>query len=367
MKVLFLSLPTGHGHNMCAQAAIECLEKGGAECLLMDVAEFINPTFAKAISKGFLISAKTGLIYDNVYRFVELKEEPSPKISMSRIVNALLPLKLKGFLKQYKPDVIVCTHVFAAQMLTELKRTSRIRAKTYGIITDFTVHPFWEDTELDFYVLPHEILSNQFIKKGLSTGKMLPFGIPTYEKFSEKISKTDARRRLGIDDKLTVLIMGGSMGHGSTDTIEKLDKLGIDFQIVSVCGNNRKLKASIDAVETVKKVINFGFIDNVDLLMSASDCIITKPGGLTTSEALAKGLFIIMPNTFPGQEERNSEFLLNNGLAMRASKTFPLDECVYEFLNNKERRLCIETLASAIAKPNAANDLCEHIKAGIRI
>ena len=363
MKVLFLSLPTGHGHNMCAQAAIECLKKQGIECLMMDIAEFINPLYAKAISKGFLLSARTGIIYDNVYRFIELKEEPSPKISMTRLINALLPLKLKGFLKKYKPDVIVCTHVFAAQMLTELKNTSKaVTAKTYGIITDFTVHPYWEDTELDYYILPHELLTNQFIKKGLKLEKLLPFGIPTYERFSHKISKQDARAELGIENKLTVLIMGGSMGHGKIDTIEKLDKLGIDFQIISVCGNNKKLKNKIETIKTNKTLINYGFVDNVDILMSASDCIITKPGGLTTSEALAKGLFIIMPNTFPGQEERNSEFLLANGLAMRASKTFPLDECVFEFLNNKERQLCSETLAQAIAKPNAAHDLCKHIK-----
>ena len=362
MKVLFLSLPTGHGHNMCAKAAIACLEQKGVECRLLDVAEFINPIYSKAISRGFLLSARTGILYDSIYRFMELKE-PSPKISTTRLINALLPLKLKNFLKVHNPDAIVCTHVFAAQMLTELKRTSKVvTSKTYGIITDFTVHPYWEDTELDYYVLPHELLAHQFVKKGLDKEKILPFGIPVYEKFNKDISKLDARKSLGFENKPTILIMGGSMGFGKTDKmIAELDKLDIDFQIIAVCGNNSRLKKKIDKLQVNKKVHNYGFVDNVDVLMSASDAIVTKPGGLTTSEALAKGLFIIMPTTFPGQEERNSEFLLANGLAMRASKTFPLEECIYEYLNNQERRLCSSALAKSIAKPHAAKDLCEHI------
>jgi len=362
MRVLFLSLPTGHGHNMCAKAAIACLEEKGVECRFMDIAEFINPVYSKAISRGFLLSARTGILYDSIYRFMELKE-PSPKISTVRLVNALLPLKLKKFLKEHSPDVIVCSHVFAGQMITELKNTSKVvTGKTYGIITDFTVHPYWEDTELDYYILPHELLSNQFVKKGLDKEKILPFGIPIYDKFSKSVSKLKARSAIGLENKPTILIMGGSMGFGKTDKmLIELDRLDIDFQIITVCGNNSRLKKKIDKLETAKTVYNYGFVDNVDLLMSASDCIVTKPGGLTTSEALAKGLFIIMPTTFPGQEERNSEFLLSNGLAMRASKTFPLEECVYEFLHNRERQLCSASLAKSIAKPNAAMDLCEHI------
>jgi len=361
MKVLFLSLPTGNGHNICAKAAIEQLEKHGAECVMLNIAEYINPLYSKAISRGFLISARTGIVYDSFYRFIELKE-PSPKISTVRFINMVLPLKLKTFLKEFQPDVIVCTHVFAAQMLTELKRTSKkIKSKTYGIITDFTVHPYWEDTELDYYVLPHELLTNQFRKKGLSQEKLLPFGIPVFEKFNKIIPRNVARNELGFENKLTVLIMGGSMGFTKTDTIQQLDKLDADFQIITVCGNNKRLKKNIDKLKTNKKIYNYGFSDNVETLMSASDCILTKPGGLTTTEALVKGLFIIMPNTFPGQEERNSEFLLNNGLAMRATKTFPLDECVYEFLNNKTRQLCASDLAKSIAKPNASETLCNHI------
>jgi len=367
MKVLFLSLPTGHGHNMCAKAAISALEAKGAECKLLDIAEFINPIYSKAVSRGYNISARTGVIYDSFYRFAELKE-PGPKISTMRLITALLPIKFKKFLKEYRPDVIICTHVFAAQLLTELKRTSKtITAKTYGIITDYTIHPYWEDTDLDFYVLSHELLSQQFVKKGISEAKILPFGIPVYDKFGESISKIEARDSLKLDNKSTLLIMGGSMGFGRTDKmVASLDKLDIDFQIITVCGNNRRLKKKIDKLEISKTVYNHGFVDNVDVMMSASDAIVTKPGGLTTSEALAKGMFIIMPTTFPGQEERNSEFLLNNGLAMRASRTFPLDECVYEFFRNHERQLSSAQLAHAIAKPNAARDLCEDIL-GVRI
>ena len=366
MKVLFLSIATGYGHHACARAAMDYLCGRGAECEMLDAMDYVNPILGQVVSKGFLLSSKyLDDIYSSVYRFTELKSEPSPRISISRLTHTLFSKRLESFLDEYDADVIVCTHVFAAQMVTQLltARKSKIRAKTIGIITDFTIHPYWEDTELDYYVVASDMLANQFARKGLSSEKILPFGIPIGANFSGGMAKDEARARLGIEDKNTVLIMSGSMGFGNViKPLKQLDSLAeFDFQIITVCGNNQKMKKSIDKLATTKKIYNYAFTEQVDLMMDAADCIVTKPGGVTTSEALAKGLVVIMNSNIPGQEERNMEFLLNNGLAMRATKTFPLDECIYHLFENPVRLEMARKLARAVAKPDAARRLGEFI------
>jgi len=201
-------------------------------------------------------------------------------------------------------------------------------------------------------------LDNQMVKKGLPLEQILPLGIPIQSKFGKKIGKTEARKALGVEDKFTILVMSGSMGYGKiAKTIVQLDKLNFDFQIISICGSNKRSKRNIDKLETDKKVYNYGYVNNVEMFMSAADCIITKPGGLTTSEALAKGLPIIALGAIPGQEERNLEFLLNNGAAMAASKTFPVDECLFHLMIDRERLRLMQKSARLLGKPDSARHL----------
>jgi UDP-N-acetylglucosamine:LPS N-acetylglucosamine transferase len=177
----------------------------------------------------------------------------------------------------------------------------------------------------------------------------------------------EARKLLGIENKTTILVMSGSMGYGNVgDVIRRLDNMDMDFQMISVCGNNASLKKKIDLMDTRKKIYNFGFVDNVDLMMDASDCILTKPGGLTVSESLAKCIPMILINPIPGQEDRNAEFLLNNGLAIKTSETFPPDEAVYHLFHNESRKEYMIQMMRNIGRPYAADELADlivqHIK-----
>lgn len=362
MRVLILSLTVGVGHNACARSLMKGLKERDIECEVLDTYGYINPLLRESVDKAYLLSTSySPLIYSQVYRMAE-KRNPSDKklISMHRMTQGLFSKKLGSYIDEYNPDVIVCTHIFAAQIVTEIKN---INAKSIGIVTDFTIHPFWEDTKLDYYVTAHELLNNQFAKKSLPLEKCLPIGIPIDQKFTVKMTKDEARRKLCLADKLTVLVMGGSMGFGNMDSmIKRLDKLDIDFQIVTICGNNKRLKRKIDHLRTDKILYNYGFVNSVDLFMDASDCICTKPGGLTVSEALAKTLPIIMPTAIPGQEERNMEFLQNNGIGMRSSSTFKIDECMYQFLTAYDKRQSIyEEAIRYIAKPNSTKDLVDFI------
>ena len=156
--------------------------------------------------------------------------------------------------------------------------------------------------------------------------------------------------------------MSGSMGYGNiVNGIMALDRLDLNFQIATICGNNKKLKAQIDELKTRKEIFNYGYVNNVDVFMDAADCIVTKPGGLTTSEALAKGLPMLMNNPVPGQEDRNVEFLLNAGAAVKISKTFPIDDALQQLFLSEKRRQILTDSIQLLGKPNSTKDLVAFI------
>ncbi|MEG1880062.1 MAG: glycosyltransferase, partial [Oscillospiraceae bacterium] len=333
MKALILSITAGQGHNQTAKVMSDYLNHDGVECSYMDVYEYINPVLSDYVSRLYLMSTKNiPKIYGGVYRICE-KRDSDKKHTLAKITNSVLAIKLSKYIEEEAPDVIICTHIFAALLVTYLSQETELKAKTIGIVTDFTIHPYWEDSELDYYITASDMLTIQGVKKGIPAKKFKAFGIPISPKFASKISSKEACKILKIPHKRTILVMSGSMGFGNIiEEIEKLDNLDLDFQIVSICGNNKRLKKKIDKMSLKKDIFNYGYVTNVDVFMDAAYCIVTKPGGLTTSEALAKGLPMLMANPIPGQEDRNVEFLLNMGAAIKISSTYPIDEAVYQLI-----------------------------------
>ena len=362
MKGLIFSITAGQGHNQTAKVLSDHFNSMGAVCSYMDVFEYINPLLSESVSKIYLASTKNlPKIYGRVYRLCE--KRPAEELAkLPKITTTLLAKKLAGMVEAEAPDFIICTHVFAALLVTHLSSKISKNIKTIGIITDFTVHPYWEDTNLDYYVTASEVLTNQGVKKGISADKFKPFGIPIDLKFADKLSREEAFDKLGLPNKKTVLVMSGSMGFGDIEEeILTLDKIDMDFQIITICGNNEKMRQSIDSMHTEKSVFAYGYVNNVDVFMDAADCIITKPGGLTTSEALAKGLPMIMSNPIPGQEDRNVEFLLNAGAALKVSRTYPIDDAVIQLFTG-DRKETISRAVKALGKPTATHDLAVFIK-----
>ncbi len=362
MKVLILTITAGQGHNQAAKTLSDYLSRNqGVQAETLDAFEYINQGLKEIVSRGYLMSAKRlPQIYGKAYRMAEKRDSDNGYIM--RATSSIMAKKLIGFVEEFDADVIVCTHVFAAMLVTDIEKKFKRDIKTIGIITDFTVHPYWEETELDYYVTANEFLTNQAIKKGIAEERVLPIGIPIDPKFMDCQGKAQAREMLGIDDKRTVLVMSGSMGYGKVARMVKgLDGSDMDFQIISVCGNNQKLKKRIDKMKKKHKIYNYGFTDKVNLMMDAADCIVTKPGGITSSEALAKGLPMIIANPIPGQEDRNVEFLMNNGAAFKVSSTFPVDEAIYQMFTNETRFNQLKEISQVLGKPESTLkivDLC---------
>ncbi len=363
MRVLILTITTGQGHNQVAKNLDKCLTECGAQTLSLDVFEYISSGLKEIVSYGYLMSTKRlPKVYGKAYRMAEKRDTENKESRTLKITSNIMAKKVAKLVNRYMPDVIICTHVFAAMLVSSIKTNLENKPKSVGIVTDFTIHPYWEETELDYYITATDLLTNQAIKKGISKEKVLPIGIPIAAKFAHSVDKKESRQILGIDDKRTVLVMSGSMGYGKFGRmIKKLDESNSDFQIISVCGHNQKLKKEIDRMNLKHKIYNFGFSDKVDLFMDAADCIITKPGGLTTSEALAKKLPIIMANPIPGQEDRNVEFLLNNGAAVKISSTFPVDEALYQLFENDYRLDGIKDMVAALGRPNSIQEFTQFI------
>lgn len=362
MKILILTVTVGHGHNQAAKSVYEYIKSQGHSALVLDTLEYINPVLKESFNRSYLISTSISpKAYGKFYRLAEKKEKNDSVLSPQHITTTLLSKKIISFIKDYNPDAIICTHVTAAQLVSDIKDYG-IDVPTLGIITDFTIHPFWDETSIDYYVLPNELLGYQAVKKGIPEEKLLPLGIPINMKFASKNEKFIARSAAGFEDKTTVLLMSGSMGYGNVLKILKdICELPFDFQVITVCGNNKNLKKKIDKATFNKKVYNFGFTDQVDNFMDASDIIITKPGGLTVSESLAKELPMILINPIPGQEERNREFLVNNGVAMAHSSTLPVDELLFQLFTNKGRIELMKENIRVIRKPDAARNLVDFI------
>lgn len=368
---MILSVTAGNGHNATAKAIGDMLISKGAEVKIIDTYEYVNKVVQKAIDKGYTLSIKhTKELYRLGYRFAEDygSECVINHLNLINLMNIIGVSKFSDILYDYSPDVIVCTHVFAAQLVNELKKRNLTDVFTIGIITDYTIHPYWENvTFINKIVLASSLLEYRAIKRGISKECLLSYGIPVNPKFNENISKEIACKELGIEiSKPTVLLMGGGLGYGKyLKTIKKLCKMDIDMQLLVVCGSNKKqfddIQFYLSRYTGSIKIYLYGFVNNVDIMMSVSDCIITKPGGLTVSEALVKKLPLILIKPIPGQEERNTEFLLNSGAALKSSSTYDVDECVYQLLRNdvQRERMC-ETMNLLIPK-NATENLCNYI------
>jgi processive 1,2-diacylglycerol beta-glucosyltransferase len=272
---------------------------------------------------------------------------------------------LVKMLEEYKPDVTVCTHFLPAEIVSWLKAKERINCPQAIVITDFDVHAMWLCRYCEQYFVALEETRTHMEKLGISATKLTTTGIPIDPVFAVMKDKREMRLKHGLaPDKTTILVSAGGFGVGRVeDLCICLSHLQHEAQVVVLCGRNEGLKRRLEklaakpAASSHVTMRNVGYTTLMDELMSASDILLGKPGGLTTSEALAKGLVFVIVNPIPGQEERNSDHLLEEGVAIRCNNLPVLAYKVDRLLADTERFARMQANAHRLARPHAAHDV----------
>lgn len=360
MKVLLLTAATGGGHARAAEALAECLERKHPdwETVIADSLKCISPVVDKMVVGSYISTVKNipGL-YGTLY---DLSEKGMAITDLTRALNRLLSYRFRSYIEDVKPSVIICTHSIPLQMLSSLKRANRINIPVIGIVTDFTSHLFWKLNGVDALVVAHGHIKEDMVDMGIPSPVIHTYGIPVSSAFYKKGDRRRLLSELGLRDKPTLLIMGGSLGFGQVkDIFKSLLKYDRDIQLIAVTGRNERLRKQLEELSQGcgKRVIVLGYTYRVHDLMDVADFIITKPGGVTVSEALVKRLPIVITPPIPGQEERNARFLEGEGAAVRLPDESSLERVLYPLMNDPERIAAMKKMAGLLACPNAGEDI----------
>ncbi|WP_373601423.1 MGDG synthase family glycosyltransferase [Paraclostridium bifermentans] len=395
-KVLIMSASTGGGHNRAARAIKEELIKKTIdgetiECKIIDSLKLVNTTMDKIISTGYEKSAiYTPNAYGRVYRFSE-SGLASKNEFKDNMITTFMARRFKRLLLDERPDLIVGTHPFPMIALSTLKKqcsntsTTTVFHTSLGdefsnffnsnsfptlisVLTDYTTHSTWIQNELDYYIVGHEYVKELLISEGVNSDKVKPLGIPVEKSFLNHRDRETVLSELGFDkDKLTVLLMGGSFGAGNIkETLEEMLDIDRDFQILVITGRNESLKEKIEKrLETHisdKKVCVLGFTNKMNDILASIDVLVTKPGGLTTTEALLKDVPMIVPYYIPGQEEENLDFLCNCGSALRTTKKYSLSVLLKVLIDDPTRLDILKKNIKSIRKFNSSQNIANLIE-----
>lgn len=362
-KILLMYITLKSGHHSASLAIESALKRLSPDAVTLNINAFAytNPILEKIINRTYMSVIKNK---PDVWEY--LYDNPKVLKSLQGLRDAIHRFnskKLKVLLEDFAPDAVVCTQAFPCGMIADYKKNLKFNLPLFGVLTDHAPHSYWIFRDVDYYIVPSLDTKAKFMKNGVDESKIKIFGIPIGLGFSETHEKEELCKKIGLkSDKEIVLIMGGSQGLGPVeDIVDILERLEISFQLIVCCGTNKKLMRILSrrAPRYNKKLLVFGHTENVDELMEVSSLIVTKPGGLTTSEALSKDLPMIIVHPIPGQEAKNTEYLLKEGVSLRAEDSQDIATLVKELFSNKTKLEEMRERSSKIKKPNAALDIAK--------
>jgi processive 1,2-diacylglycerol beta-glucosyltransferase len=370
-KVLLLSVSAGAGHVRAAQAIEKAFHEAGAarEVRHFDTLEFTNKIFRHFYSKAYIelvnkMPEVPGYFYDKL-------DTPWKNERRRLALDKLNTRRFVKLLREYHPDLIVCTHFLPAEIVSWLKAKEHIASRQAIIVTDFDVHAMWLCHHYEQYFVAIDEARAYLEALGISKDKITVSGIPIDPVFALHKDKKEMRLKHGLDsDRTTIIVSAGGAGVGAMEhLVTSLFPMRHSAQVVAICGHNDELKKRLtklasrispNASVIVKPI---GYTREMDELMAASDLVLGKPGGLTTSEALAKGLVFVIVNPIPGQEERNSDHLLEAAAAIRCNNLPVLAYKMDRLLADHGRFARMQANVRGMAQPNAARDIVKKLLA----
>ena len=353
MKILIISCSTGGGHNACAKYILEELKNNNIEAEFKDFYDIVNKKAKKLSEKLYLSTLNgNGKIFKVVYKLGELYSKTKLK-SPVYSVNKLHKKKLYNYIIQNKIDLVITSHIFPALTLTAIKKVPFLL-----VATDYTACPFMEEANPNYYVIQNGI-EKDFINKGIDEKKLLKTGIPVSSNFIKNAK--DIRYNLNIDKEKTILIMLGSMGFGNINKIVN-NLLEIDnTKIIIVTGSNKELYNKLKKIKN-KKLITLGYVHNMNDLIYSSDIVVSKPGGLSSTEIASINKPLIHAFAIPGIETINTNFFYNHKMSIKCDNENEIIQNIIKLLNdNKLQKEMIKSQSKIINK-NSASDLVKFIK-----
>ena len=371
MKVLIFYASYGGGHLNAAKSIENCIKTNykDMDVEMIDCMKYVNKTIEKVTTAAYREMAKKapwawGRIYSDAQK--------GPLAHITTRSNKIMAIKLLKLLREKKPDLIISTHPFGSQMCSYLKRKNKINSKIATIMTDFAPHDQWlvGHEYTDYFFVAHNKMKDYLINKGISESKVFDTGIPISENFQKQYNKKEIFDKYNLDEsKFTILFFGGGeFGLGKTRTVQIFNNFveetkNNNIQIIAISGKNPKMKSAFEEVldsndaNSTVKIIEFS--NEVPKLMAIANLVVTKPGGLTTSESLASHLPMVVINPIPGQEEENAEFLESKNIAVWIKKSDDSKEIIKSLLNNKEKISIMKENTKILARPNSTRDICD--------
>lgn len=369
MKILIFYASYGGGHLNAAKSIHEYLKNThkNMEVELIDCMKYVNKTIEKVTTKAYNEMAKKvpwawGRIYSD--------SQKGPLAHITSRSNKFMAIKLLKLLREKQPDLIISTHPFGSQMCSYLKRKGKIHAKIATIMTDFAPHDQWlvGSDYTDYYFVAHENMKKYLKKKGIPASKIFATGIPLSSRFLKSYDKKNILTELNLKSgKKTILFFGGGkFGLGKTRTIEIFEgfvQYCTDMQIIAIAGKNEKMKMAFEKIVSKynrkDSILVFEYTSQIPEFMSISDLVVTKPGGLTTTESLASHLPMVIINPIPGQEEENAKFLEKNGIAIWIKKEDNVTEVLENLFSNSKKLENMKENTKKLAKLHSTQDICD--------
>lgn len=363
MDILILSCGTGGGHNSAGHAVQEEMVRRGHNTTFLNPYDLHSKKLSARIDNTYIgIAQAAPKLFGAIYTAGDLYRR-LPCHSPVYWLNGGMAEEMGAYLKEHHFDAIFASHYFPTLILTRLRDQGVKVPKTIQIATDYTCSPFFEEAQCDAYVIPTPALTEEFVGRGVPEDRIYPYGIPVRQEFQIPVDRNDAKRQLGLDvEKRYLLVAGGSIGAGAVEkTLTLLSEIfqeKPDLQVIAICGNNQKLYIKLKKLfgSSVKLVSH---TDRMALLLRACDLYLTKPGGLSTSEAAVAGVPLALLPPIPGCESRNLSFFTQNGMAKEVHVSREgLEEILALMDDPEECRIMIEQQKKWI-HPDAAARVCD--------
>jgi len=362
-KILILHASAGHGHLKAAQAVAGAVRRMHPDALVIveDALDYF-PKFLKnqyvssylfSITKAPILWGIAYFISDNRYLY------PVTRV-LRRCFNGLFGGRLEQLISEDRWDAVLSTHFMPAEVSASLKRRGKLRGKAVTVITDFLVHRFWICRDTDKYCVMCDETRVVLEREGIAKDRIRITGIPVAEDFAVREDVRAMRAKLGLPaDPFTVLFTSGGMGASSIQgAVADFCRQNPDAHALVVSGSNQSLKASLDTLaKELTNLTSYGFVNNMHELMTASDLIVGKAGGSTTSESLAKGVPMMILEPVPGQETYNRDILVSRGASLRVDRLADVPAAIRAFRSDASQRASVLAAIQGIAKPLAAQDV----------